>query len=59
MTVLRPPLYAFVQLGPELYTLATTVFDVDNCVVRVMTGNPLTSPVEHPSWPVENCTPKP
>ncbi len=46
------------QMGPDLYTLATALFDVNNCTVRLFTGNPLTSPIEHPSWPVSRCTPQ-
>ncbi len=45
----------FLQMGPGLYTLATALFDVNNCVVQVFTGNPLTAPVQQPSWPVSKC----
>jgi hypothetical protein len=47
----------FFQAGPDLYTLATALFDLNNCTIRVVSGNPLTAPVEEAMWLVPGCQP--
>ncbi len=46
------------QMGPDLYTLATALFDVNACNVTVMTGNPKTAPVVEAVWTLDSsvCT---
>ncbi len=39
-------------------TLATALFDVSNCLVIVVTGNPL-EPVVEATIPVQSCTTSP
>ena len=43
-------------MGPDLFTLATAMFDLNNCSVTIVTGNPKTDPVLQAVWTVSPCS---
>ena len=48
--------FLFPQMGPDLFTLATAMFDLNNCSVTIVTGNPKTDPVLQAVWTVSPCS---
>lgn len=51
------PHHTIYQQGPDLFTLATALFDLNACTVTVVTGNPSIDPTPVAAWTVPKCSP--